>query len=276
MSWQSRVTRLGLRRTNSCWLFSTATGPAGARNIGVGQGGRLSVRLPKATALVRITTAWTDKCDLIVSRVPVASISLGDYNNEPLDIDSCDESSLASNGVKIDVNEALQHVSVTADEDETSEQSTYLIQAVVPEMFSLDFLTANGNVNVINKLKGDCHIHVNEGDINLGVVRGERTNLVSGCGRVVVKELEGNVDIAATKVRQGSVSFCNYNSVYDCYDGPMPTPVMELATSISSGYGAPYSSAGQEGCTAPLTVPKSPHGSFDSATYGMFILASML
>lgn len=216
MSWQSRVTRLGLRRRSSCWHFSTATAPAGARNIGIGQGGRLSVRLPKAAALVRITTAWTDKCDIVVSRVPVASISLGDFNDEPPGVDSCDKSTLASNSVKIDVDEDLQHVSVTADEDEAGEQSAYLIQAVVPEMFSLDSLTAHGNVNVINKLKGDCHIHISEGDINLGVVRGESTKLVSGCGRVIAKELEGNVAVAATEVGQGSISACICSNIKFC------------------------------------------------------------
>lgn len=193
-----------LKRIGTYRYLNTAAGAGGARKIGVGQGGRLSVRLPNTTAVLRVTTAWTDECDVTVSRIPIGLDALGKYKGDPHDLEKSDIGGLAACGLKVDIDETLQQISVATVGDEggerEQEQQAYLIQAVVPELFSLDYLATRGNVTILNKLKGNCHVHLDEGDINIDVVRGEGTKLLTGCGRVVVKELEGNVAIAATEV----------------------------------------------------------------------------
>ncbi|CAM9905609.1 unnamed protein product, partial [Laminaria digitata] len=71
---------------------------------------------------------------------------------------------------------------------------------MVPELFSVDLLLGNGSISVLNKMKGDCRIALDVGDIDVGVIRGEHIEVSTGSGRVNADELEGKVHIAATQV----------------------------------------------------------------------------
>ena len=96
--------------------------------------------------------------------------------------------------------EALTQVTLSHDENCAAEgqDGVYLVEAVVPELFSVDVSLSHGNVSVARKLKGDCQVHLDRGDISVGTVRGETIRLSTGSGGVKVDELEGNVDVTAT------------------------------------------------------------------------------
>lgn len=211
-----QLSRVHMKHIGIYQHFSTAAGTGGLRRIGVGQGGRLSVRLPRATAILRVTTAWSDECDITVSRVPLRMVALGDYKGEPPDMKNINIGDLADCGLKADIDESMQQISVATVGDEGGEQEAYFIQAVIPEFFSVDYLATRGSVTIRHKLKGNCHVHLDEGDINVDVVRGESTKLVTGCGRVVSKELEGNVTIAATEVSKEFWLVCC--SLFNCLE----------------------------------------------------------
>lgn len=169
----------------------------------VGQGGRLSVEMPKAVASVQISTAWVDSCVIGISR------------SSPMEAGTSDDTLASSKGIKLDSADLDEAgLSIRVDEEsgqlrvlqnteggENALDNTYHVEAVVPELFSVDVLMAHGSVSVGKKLKGDCRISIDKGDIQVGVVRGEDIHLSTGSGCVNVDELEGNVDISATDVR---------------------------------------------------------------------------
>lgn len=179
----------------------TSSGRTHTHNSQVGQGGRLVVDMAKAAAVVKVTTQWIDSCSLTISRLSAGA-----------DPDCCDVeglgaieqvihfSSLDAAGLTLQADETLAQLTLAHDQKQMGAdwEGTYLVEAVVPELFSLKVSVSNGNVSVSNKLKGDCQIQVDSGDIGVGTVRGETIRLLTGDGNVKVDELEGNVDIKAT------------------------------------------------------------------------------
>lgn len=181
-------------RLDACRLMS-----AGRLTISqVGQGGRLLVRMPQAAAAMKITTEWKDSCDVAISRLP-ALASPDDDNAGVSESQELGLSSFDSSGLELEVDDTLQQLTVVQKVGREW-AGTYLIEAVVPELFSVDLLVGHGSVSMSNKLKGDCRLRLESGDIDVDIVRGECISLSTGCGRVDVHELEGNVDIAATNV----------------------------------------------------------------------------
>ena len=81
---------------------------------------------------------------------------------------------------------------------------------MVPESFSVHLLLGNGSISVLKKMKGDCRIVLGVGDIDVGVIRGEHIELSTGSGRVNADELEGKVEIAATKVSSTQTTCCTW------------------------------------------------------------------
>lgn len=190
--------RMGIASLGKCRLLSAVVRP----NISMtGQGGLLSVRLPSGRTVVRVTTKWTDTCTVGVSRLIAKVDGLEDGGVGPSEIQRLDFDNLAADGLTLAMDKSLRQITLSSRQDEAYPQTgSYLLEAVVPEMFSVDILAAHGSVTVINKLKGDCRVRLRNGDIDVGVVRGNNIGLSTGCGQVVAGELEGNVNIAATKV----------------------------------------------------------------------------
>lgn len=182
----------------ACLLSS---GQTQTQTFPVGQGGRLVVDMAKAAAVVKVTAQWIDSCSLTISRLPAGT-----------DPDCCDVeglramkkvqhlSSLDAAGLTLQADETLAQLTLAHDQERAGAdwEGTYLVEAVVPELFSLNVSVSHGNVSVSNKLKGDCQIQLDRGDIGVGTVRGETIRLSTGRGHVKVNELEGNVDIQAT------------------------------------------------------------------------------
>lgn len=150
--------------------------------------------MAKAAAVVKVTTQWIDSCNVAVSRLPAGlngRSSAGAGAKEVL-------SSLGAAGLSLHADEAQAQVTLAHDKEHLGAEDTYLIEAVVPELFSVELLASHGSVSVSKKLKGDCKVRLDRGDINVGIVRGETIRLSTGRGHVKVDELEGNVDITAT------------------------------------------------------------------------------
>lgn len=178
------------RAARACLMSSGRT-----RAYEIGQGGRLVMDMPRATAVVKVTTMWIDSCNVTISRLPAgADVS----NLEGLGANA--ESTEDATGLTLLADEALAQLTLAHDQERAGEdrEGMYLVEAVVPELFSVDVLLSHGNVSVAKKLKGDCQVQLDRGDISVGTVRGETIRLSTGCGGVKVDELEGNVDITAT------------------------------------------------------------------------------
>lgn len=176
------------------------------------QGGRLSIALPKEAAVVNVTTQWRDSCDVTISRLSATATDpgiLGDSNEGQSESDRVGMESLGDIGLALQVDPALGHLAISCNEEWGREATAakYLIEAVVPELFSVDLLVSKGSVSVGKKLKGDCRILLDEGDIEVGVVRGEDIRLSTGRGRVYIAELEGNINITATDVRNCKIAY---------------------------------------------------------------------
>lgn len=182
------------RAARACVMSS---GRTQTQTFQVGQGGCLVVDMAKAAAVVKVTTQWIDSCSLAISRLP-ADPDCCDV--EGLEAKEVHLSSLDSTGLTLQADEALAQLTLAHSQERTGGdwEGTYLVEAVVPELFSLNVLVSHGNVSVSNKLKGDCQIQLDSGDIGIGTVRGETIRLSTGRGHVKVDELEGNVDIKAT------------------------------------------------------------------------------
>lgn len=182
----------------ACLMSSARTQ---AQTFQVGQGGRLVVDMAKTAAVVKVTTQWMDSCSLTISRLP-AGADPDCYDVEGLGAmeQVVPFRSLESAGLTLQADETLSRLTLAHGQDRTGAdwKGAYLIEAAVPELFSLDVSISHGNVSVSNKLKGDCQIQLDSGDIGVGTVRGESIRLSTGRGHVKVDELEGNVDIKAT------------------------------------------------------------------------------
>lgn len=178
------------RAARACLMSSGRT-----RDFEVGQGGRLVIDMNRAAAVVKVTTKWIDSCNVIVSRLP-ADADVSNFERQGADPKSTQDAT----ELTLLADEAQTQVNLSHDQDRTGDdwEGVYLIEAVVPELFSVDVLLSHGNVSVANKLKGDCQVQLGSGDISVGTVRGETIRLSTGCGRVKVDELEGNVDVTAT------------------------------------------------------------------------------
>eukprot|EP00752_Nemacystus_decipiens_P005442 g4932.t2 len=182
----------GLPRAGRACLMSSGR----TRAFEVGQGGRLVVDMHRAAAVVKVTTQWIDSCNVTISQLPagadVSSVERLEVNGESITQDATNLTLLAD--------EALTQVTLSHDQDRARDDrgGVYLVEAAVPELFSVDVVLARGNVSVAKKLKGDCQVQLNRGDINVGTVRGETIRLSTGCGHVKADELEGNVDVTAT------------------------------------------------------------------------------
>lgn len=154
------------------------------------------IDMPKVAAVVKVTTQWIDSSSVTISRLP------SDGSGSDLEGAGAEDWSLQTdaNGLTLEADEALAQLTLGHDQEGTGGdwRGSYLVEAVVPELFSVDVAVSHGNVSVARKLKGDCKIQLQSGDISTGVVRGETIRLSTGSGRVEVGELEGNVDIAAT------------------------------------------------------------------------------
>lgn len=205
-----RAIRVPPHHTGICRTCCTGATAGELKTYLIGQGGRLSVRLPSATAVVRVSTEWTDECHIILSTLPAAvSGTWNDsgsrtYDSELEGAEKLECCRLTGKRLRVDVDEADQHVivtAVTAVDDDVRQEKVYFVEAVVPEMCSVDVSAACGRVAISKKLKGCCLVRLGKGDISVGVVRGERTDFSTGSGRVVAKELEGNVNITATQVK---------------------------------------------------------------------------
>ena len=179
------------RAARACLMSSDRT-----RDFEVGQGGRLVIDMARAAAIVQVTTKWIDSCTVTVSRLP-AGADVSSFGR----LGAHAESSEDAADLTLLADEALTQVKLSHDQDRTGEdwQGVYLVEAVVPELFSVDVLLSRGNVSVAKKLKGDCQVQLDTGDISVGTVRGETIRLSTGCGHVKVDELEGNVDVKATR-----------------------------------------------------------------------------
>lgn len=178
-----------------------SSGRTQAQTFQVGQGGRLVVDMAKAAAVVKVTTKWIDSCSLTISRLP-AGADPDCYDLEGLGAikQVVPFRSLHAAGLTLQADETLAQLTLVHGQERTGAnwEGTYLVEAAVPELFSLDVSVSHGNVSVSKKLKGDCQIRLDSGDIGVGTVRGETIRLSTGRGRVKVDELEGNVDIKAT------------------------------------------------------------------------------
>lgn len=178
------------RAALACLMSSGRT-----RAFEVGQGGRLVINMARAAAVVKVTTKWMDSCSVTASRLP-AGADVSSFQRLGANADSTQDAT----DLTILADEAQALVTLARDQDRTGEgwEGVYLVEAVVPELFSVDVLLAHGNVSVAKKLKGDCQVQLDRGDISVGTVRGETIRLSTGCGHVRVDELEGNVDVTAT------------------------------------------------------------------------------
>eukprot|EP00904_Undaria_pinnatifida_P006617 jgi/Undpi1/3085/HiC_scaffold_15.g06459.m1 len=181
--------------------------------------------MAKATGRIKVTTQWKDACDIKLFRLLPAmkTVKSGgdhnyydDYGKEMKDVKEVNMMNLDADtfGWSLKVDEPLQEISLVHDQEwsttgddadadadaDADGIGSYLIEAMVPELFSVDLLLGHGSISVSKKMKGDCRINVHEGDIDVGVIRGEGIALSTGSGRVTADELEGKVDIAATKV----------------------------------------------------------------------------
>lgn len=188
----------GVRRALCTSATSTAVKTNTAAHIG--QGGHLSICMAKATGIIKVTTEWKDSCDIAVSRLAAVSTAGDDDDgNTEKETTSLNVDRV---GLSLTVDEASQEISLVHDEEWATpdDAGTYLIEAMIPELFSVDLLLGNGSISVLSKMKGECRIVLDEGDIDVGVIRGEHIELSTGSGRVNADELEGKVDIAATKV----------------------------------------------------------------------------
>lgn len=165
----------------------------------VGQGGRLVVDTGRAQAVVKVTTQWIDSCNVAISQMPASGRGgwgLDEIRDKGSDLASSED----VEGMTLEADNAQGQVTVTYGRDRVEGESerAYLIEAVVPELFSVDVKAWRGSVSVSKKMKGDCVVQLDEGNINIGTIRGETIGLSTGSGRVEVDELEGNVEIAAT------------------------------------------------------------------------------
>ncbi|CAM9507524.1 unnamed protein product [Scytosiphon promiscuus] len=169
------------------------------RTFQIGQGGRLVIDAGNAQAVVKVTTQWIDSCNVAIFQMPASA-----RGGWELDETRNNGSGLVSGedveGLTLGADDALGEVTVAHDGDREGGDSekAYLIEAVVPELFSVDVKAWRGSVSVSRKMKGDCLVQLDEGNINIGTIRGETIRLSTGSGRVEVDELEGNVDISAT------------------------------------------------------------------------------
>lgn len=191
---------------------TTSTAVKTSTAVHIGQGGHLSICMAKATGRIKLTTQWKDSCDIAVSRLPAGSTG-GDDDDGNTEKES-EMTSLNADrvGLSLKVDEVLQEISLVHDEEWATpgDSGTYLVEAIVPELFSIDLTLGNGSISVLHKMKGDCRIVLDMGDIDVGVIRGEDIELSTGSGGVNADELEGKVAIAATKVSSTTVLRSTY------------------------------------------------------------------
>lgn len=162
--------------------------------------GGLSIRLPKVGTLLDLKTGWIESCDLSFFRL-TPGISLSEAYDEKLSPRKPIEAGkLISEGLQLDV-DAGGRISINTVRDSPPDPaSMYLIKGVIPEFFSLDVLAARGRITLARKLKGDCTVKLDEGDINVDVVRGASVRLATGRGSIVADELEGKINVRGNKV----------------------------------------------------------------------------
>lgn len=153
------------------------------------------IDMARASAVVKVTTNWIDSCNVTMSRLP-AGADVSSLERLGANADSTEDAT----DLTLLADEALAQLTLSHGQGRTGDgwEGVYLVEAVVPELFSVDVLLSHGDVSVAKKLKGDCQVQLDRGDISVGTVRGETIRLSTGCGRVSVDELEGNVDVTAT------------------------------------------------------------------------------
>lgn len=191
---------------------TTSTAVKTSTAVHIGQGGHLSICMPKATGTIKVTTQWKDSCDIAISRLPAVSTGGDDDDGNTVKESEMTSLNAGSIGLSLKIDEVLQEISLVRDEEWATpdDPGTYLIEAIVPELFSIDLSLGNGSISVLQKIKGDCRIVLDMGDIDVGVIRGEDIALSTGSGGVNADELEGKVAIAATKVSSTTVLGSNY------------------------------------------------------------------
>lgn len=166
-----------------------------------GLDGRLSVRLPYSGVILKLRTEWRDSCVLSMFKLAPGSIPGINLEEEAFSTELLETESLSTDGIVITTDDAVGQISVDSKQNKRLDPTNFfLVEAVVPEFFSVDILAARGRVVLTNKLKGNCRIRLGDGDIRVNVVRGQSIRLSTGGGEVVAGELEGNLDITATKV----------------------------------------------------------------------------
>lgn len=179
-----------------------------SREVTTGGNGRFSVRLPRSKVAFNVRTEWRETCALSIFRLPPEMTSEEIVRAETLCKTRIDEENLNAEGIAVTSDADGEHVLVDASpEVDVLALNSYLIEAVIPEYSSVNLLAARGTVKLGSKVKGDCRVHLDEGDIDVHVVRGQHIHLSTGRGRVVAGELEGTVAIAATEVSRRQVFF---------------------------------------------------------------------
>lgn len=155
------------------------------------------LNLHKAEAIISLTTQWVDSCYIAIQRQPEGSTGIDSANPKISEVQEFDDGYFHSIGLAFVVDEAHRELTLVHDE-EIDERGPYIIEAAIPELFSLDLTLARGSVSLANKMKGTCRICLEDGNIETGIIRGENIHLSTSHGLVHVDELEGEVQISAT------------------------------------------------------------------------------
>ncbi|CAM9164777.1 unnamed protein product [Choristocarpus tenellus] len=199
-TWRCQALRRHLSTSSKRVLLARHTG------IKVEQGGNLKILCPERVATIEITSAWADHCDITVFRIgsnniPAAeSLPVGECSSSVETEDITFDFEGESGNVVVAIGEADQRDSTRVEGKSLENRPAYLIQATIPQLFSVETCAGYGSFQITNKLKGFCKVCLDSGDIEVGTVRGECIELSTGDGRVNANELEGNIEIYANKV----------------------------------------------------------------------------
>lgn len=174
-----------------------STSPSRGEKFSIGQGGRLVLNLPKAEAIISLTTQWIDSCYIAIHRQSIGSTDIDGATPRISEVQGFGDGYLHSIGLAFVVDEAHRELTLVHNGG-IGELGPYIIEAAIPELFSLDFTLARGSVSLANKMKGTCRICLEDGDIETGIIRGENIHLSTSRGLIHVDELEGGVQISAT------------------------------------------------------------------------------
>lgn len=174
-----------------------STSPSRGAKFSIGQGGRLVLNLHKAEAVINLTTQWIDSCYVAIHRQLVESTDIDCAYPRISEREGFGDGYLHSIGLALMVDEVHREMTLVHDEG-IGERGPYVIEAAIPELFSLDLTLARGSVSLANKMKGTCRICLGDGNIETGIIRGENIHLSTSRGLVHVDELEGGVQISAS------------------------------------------------------------------------------